>query len=490
MLFTMAISLYTSRLVLDALGVSDYGIYNVIAGIIVFISMINNSMAAATQRFITFELGKKDYKKVSDTFSMSMTAHIAISVVILLLGETIGLYYIKHYLNVPIERIDAAMWVYQIALISVVVTILRIPYSASVIAYEKMSFFAIISIIDSLMKLAVVLLLYVSSFDKLIFYSFLIFCITLFNNIVYHIYCNRKFKTCHYYWFIDKAYFKKMSGFFGWNFVGVIATLGTRQAGNLIINFFCGPIANAAYGVAAQVNGAVGGLANNFQMAYTPQIVKLYSQEKRSELFVLMNRSALLSFYLLFIVSMPIILHIDLVLGIWLKEVPPYAGIFCIWFIIYALIDSVQAPLWKVIGATGNIRNYEIWLNIVLILNIPLSYYCLKSGMPPYTVVMISSILNFLTAVLRTIHVKIQVNFPVIQYLQQVIFHVILVILLYMIFHFVTNHIIAIDNLYKFILFFIISAFYTIFIIYMFGINRTDKQIIINLLKSKICHYK
>ena len=485
----MMVSLYTSRVVLDILGVNDYGIYNVIGGIVVLVSMINHSMAAATQRFITYALGKHDLKKVSDTFSMSMTAHICICFLIVVMGESVGLYYVANYLNVAPERHEAALWVYQISLATIVLNIIRIPYNASVVAYEKMSFFAIVSIIETILKLLVVYLLVIGSIDKLILYSILILISTIICNFIYKVYCHRHFSTCRYYWIMDSSYFKKLLGFFGWNLMGTIATTGTRQMGNVIVNYYCGPIANAAYGVASQVNVAIGGLANNFQTAFTPQIVKLYSQGKMKELYILMNRSALLSYYLLFLVAMPIFLYIDFVLGIWLKEVPQYASIFCRWLIIYAFIDSLQSPLWKAITATGNIRIYEIWLNLVLILNIPFSYYCLKEGMLPYVVVMISTLLNLLSAVIRTIHVKFQIQFPVGEYIREVLFHASLVTIGYIIFGIGVKRCIKIEGLFDFVVFFVASVFIIGILIYLFGINRNDRVTILNVIKAQYNHY-
>lgn len=486
MIFSMLVTLYTSRVILDVLGASDYGIYNVIGGIVVLISLINNSMTSATQRFITYELGKQDLKKVSDTFSMSMTAHFAICILVLLLGETIGLYYVANYLNVPADRHTAAMWVYQFSLLAIVFNILRIPYNASVIAYEKMDFYAVISIIEVVMKLLIVYLLLLCSKDKLIFYAILVLASTALFTFLYKLYCQKKFSTCRYYWVIDQEYLKKLFGFFGWNFVGTVATAGTHQVGNIILNAFCGTVINAAYGIANQVNVALNSLSSNFQVAYTPQIVKLYSQERRGDLFTLMNRSALLSYYLLFIVAIPIFLHIDLVLGIWLKEVPTYAGVFCQWLIIYNLIDSVQAPLWKVITATGNIKKYEIWLTSILLLNIPFTYIALKQGYPPYSVVIISAALNLLTAIIRTVHVKYQVSFPVLVYLKDVVLRVLVVSLLYLAICKTIMSWMTINTFLSFLFFFCLTCIICILLVYAVGICKKDRAIVTKMVLEKL----
>lgn len=484
MIFTMVVALYTSRIVLDVLGVDDYGVYNVIGGLVVLISLINNSMSAATQRFITFELGRSDHKKVSDTFNMSMTIHLLVCVLVLFLGETIGLYYVQNYLNVAPERHTAALWVYQLSLATVIANIIRVPYNASIIAYEKMNFFAIISILEVMLQLLMVLTLSILHFDKLILYGFLILLITVLCTIIYKVYCQKKIDTCNYHYVMDIAYFKELLGYTGWNFVGAIATAGSIQVGNMLVNFFCGPAVNAAYGVATRVNGAIAGFTNNFQVAYTPQIVKLYAQNEKNSLFLLMNRSALLSYYLLFIIAIPVCLQIDYILRVWLIEVPKYSGFFVIFLVCYNLVDSLQAPLWKAINATGNIKYYEIWLNIILILNVPVTYLLLKYGYPPYSVVITSLSLNLLTAVIRTIHVKIQIGFPVRTYLTNVVFKSMLVSLLYIFPAYCFKLTFLIDNFFAFALFYGVSALYIALIIYYIGIGKYERKFIVELIKN------
>lgn len=483
MIVTMGVSLYTSRVILDVLGICDYGIYSVIAGIVLLISLLNNSMSGATQRFITFELGKGDSRSVSNIFSMSLTAHFCISLLVLLLGETIGLYYVYNYLNVPVDRHHAALWVYQLSLLTIVVNIIRNPYNASVIAYEKMDFFAVVSILEALLKLILVLLLSYFQYDKLIVYAILILANTAFVNLIYKLYCQKKFNTCNYYWFFERKVFNKLLSFFGWNIMGIAASAGTHQVCNIILNAFCGPVINAAYGVASQVSGSINSVAVNFETAYTPQIVKLYSQNKMSELFQLVRRSSLISYYLLFILAMPIFFNIDFILGIWLKEVPPFAAIFSKWLIAYFLIDAMQAPLWILINATGNIKTYEIWLSLILVFNMPLSYYCLNNGISPTSVVIISAILNFITAIVRTIHVKLQLNFPVLLYLTNVILRLLIVTVVYSLFYSFIEKPQSLPILFIHIF---LSVIFCMFIIFTFGINKGDRKLLLGFIGEKV----
>lgn len=287
MLFTLGVSLYTSRVVLDVLGVDEYGIYSIIAGFVVLLSVVCSSMRNASQRFITFELGRSDSAQVSKAFSMSMIAHFVIGIGIIILGETVGLWYVKTQLNIPEGRETAAMIVYQISLLTTFITLMRSPYDASVIAHEKMTYFAVISIVEVILKLVIVYLLVFASFDKLIVYALLVFLINVIVFLCYNLYCRHKLDTCSFHFVIDRSYFKTLFSFLGWNLLGASASLGTQQAGNLIINKFLGVAINAAYGVASQVNGAINSFVSSFQVAFTPQIVKLYSQDRHEEFYKL-----------------------------------------------------------------------------------------------------------------------------------------------------------------------------------------------------------
>ena len=483
MLFTMGVTLYTSRVVLDVLGVEDYGIYSIIGGFVVLLAIVSSSMRNATQRFITFELGKGDSTKVNDAFSMSMIAHAIISLAIILLGETIGLWYVKTQLNIPVGRESATMIVYQISLLTTILTLMRSPYDASVIAYEKMSFFAVISIVDVLLKLLIVYLLSAAPFDKLIVYSCLILCTNIIVFICYYFYCQRRFDTCNLRFVIDRDYFKKLFGFLGWSLLGASASLGTQQAGNLIINKFLGVAINAAYGVANQVNSAINSFVSSFQVAFTPQIVKLYSQNRLKEFYDLCNSSAVLSYYILFIISFPIVVDIDYVLSIWLVETPQYAGVFCSLLIIYSLIDAIQAPFWIGINATGNIKIYEIWLSIMLFLNIPLSILVLKLKWSPYWVLGVRVILNLITAIIRCFHVKIQLHFPLKEYLIRVVLRALCVSFSVILVWYLIPHRWINQSIWSFLLFYILCVVVISAIIFTIGIGSRERNILLAFVK-------
>lgn len=482
-LFTLLVSLYTARVVLDVLGVDDYGLYNVIGGIVVLISLINNSMISATQRFLTFELGKSDDIQVSRTFSMSMTIHLIIGIIIIILGETIGIWYVNNYLVVPFGRENAAFWIYQFSLASILFNVIRSPYQASIISYEKMSYFAVISIVEVFLKLGIVFILPLSKFDKLIFYSSLVFITTVMMTFTDRLYCKQRFSTCKYFLYFDRIYFKQLTRYLGWNLLGACSTMGTQQAGNMIINRFVGVAVNAAYGTANQISAAVTSFVTSFQMAFTPQIVKLYAQGNKELMFKLMNRTALLSYYLLFVLVVPILFNIDFILSLWLKVVPPFTGDFCFWIFLGCFIDALQAPLWIAIGATGRNKEYQIWQSVLFLLNIPFAYVVLKHGIEPYWVLIVRFIIISFAAVLRIIHVRIQIKMPLFRYFREVICRIAIVSLICFVINKLVLNIYHIDNFLSFLIYYSFSALFTLAIIFAVGIDKTDRHYLFRILK-------
>ncbi len=486
MFFVMGVSIYTSRVVLDVLGVDDYGLYSVIAGIVILLSILNNSMISATQRFLTFELGKSDYAQVSRTFSMSMTAHIGIALLLLVIGETLGVWYLHNFLSIPAGREGAANWIYHLSMAILFVTIIRSPYNASIISYERMSFFAIASILETSLKLGIVYLLAVSQYDKLISYVALLFVVEILMTVMYWRYCKIKFNTCNYTFFIDRPYFRKLLGFLGWNLLGGVATLGTQQAGNLILNAFYGVAVNAAFGLSYQVSNALNQFVTNFQTAFRPQIIKLYSCQKMDEFYSLINRSALMSYYLLFIVSFPLFIYIHQVLGFWLKEVPDYSAGLCQILILTGLMDSLQAPLWIGISATGNIKNYQLVTSFLFIMNIPLSYVLMKYGYSPYWVLIIRLIIGIVMSVYRMFLCKRLFGFSISRYTKEVLFRISASTISIYLLWILLREWIRFSDLWGFIPLYFCIAIVSSFIIFFWGINRNDRLFLLSIAKSKL----
>ena len=429
MLVTMAVSLYTSRIILHVLGVDDYGIYTIVAGVLILFSFINGAMASATQRFLNFELGRNEFERVKHFFSMSLNIYFCLVVIVLLLSETIGLWFLNTQMNIPSERMDAANWAYQCSVLSICVSFIQIPYSASVIASEKMSFFAYIAIIEVMLKLCVAFLLVYIEFDKLKLYSVLLCCIAILVFMCYRLYCSTTIFFCHYKCLWDRKVFSELLSFSGWMLLGAAVGVGATQGTNIFLNIFYGVAVNAAVGVSNQVNAAVNLFVSNFQTAFMPQIVKLYAIGDTCQLEGLINRSSRFSILLLFALACPLMLNIDFVLNLWLKNVPEHTSTFCIMILTYSLIEAMSKPVGLAIHATGKIKYYNIFMSIALSMNILFSFIFLKLGFFPEIVTVISIFVCVLCLIIRLCIAQHYCILNIQEYVWNVVLRVVAVVL-------------------------------------------------------------
>jgi len=471
MVLIMGVTLYTSRVVLNTLGVKDFGIYNVVGGVVVLFAFLNNAMSIATQRFISFELGKNDLIETKRVFSMSMTIHLCIIVLVIILAETVGIWFLNTQMNFPIERMKVVNWVYQFSLITTCIGIIRVPYNASIIAHEKMSFYAYIGMAEAIFKLLIVFLLIYVGFDKLKTYSILTCVVTFCIFLSYKYYCNKKIGTSFYHFFWDQNLFKRLLSFSGWSLMGGVVTVGANQGGNILLNIFNGVAVNAAMGISNQVNAAIYGFVSNFQGAFNPQIVKLYAVKREEELERLICRAAKFSFLLLFLLAFPIILNIDFVLYIWLKKNVHYASTFCILIILFSFIEALAAPLWTAIQATGDIKKYQLVLAPVIGLNVLLSYIFLKMKYSPEIVLEVKVLVNILCLVIRLYFVRNIIKLTTFyrEVLLRVVAVFILTLPLFIFFHHYNEGWIKLATS---TVFFYVSM---LFIIYYIGLNRIEK---------------
>ncbi len=437
MLLLMVVSLYTSRIVLNTLGVEDYGIYSIVGGVVILLSFFNNAMSIATQRFLTFELGRNNLFLLKRTFSMSINVHLGIALLILLLSETIGLWFLNTQLNIPQERMQAANWVYQFSILTFLLNIIGVPYHSTIIAYEKMSFYAYFSIIEAFLKLGIVFMIQESAFDKLISYGFLLFLVSVLIFVVYKIYCNRFFETSHYILFWDSKLFKTLISFSGWSLFGSIANVGSKQGTNILLNIFFGVTVNAAMGIANQVNNALNGFVQNFQTAFRPQIIKSFAARDSKYLMQLIFQTSKYSFFLLYFITLPILLNTELVLQLWLKTVPDYAIGLVRLILIYSLLETISGPLWMTIQATGKIRNYQIIISAIIISNLWITYLFLKWGYSPYSVLWIRVLLNLLSFVFRIVYLKKHIDLSIIDFSKKVPLKILSVVVVSLILPFV-----------------------------------------------------
>ena len=420
MLFTMAVSLFTSRVVLQTLGVEDYGIQNVVGGVITMFTFINGGMVSSTQRYLNFEIAKGNAERLRSVFNTALQIHALIAMVIIILGETVGLWFLLEKLVIPEERMTAAMWVYQCSIIACAVNILSVPYNADIIAHEKMSAFAYISILDVTLKLVIVYLLVVSPIDKLIAYAILTLLVQLLIRYVYTRYCNKHFQESFIEWRFNKPLFKEMLSFAGWSFWGNLAAILYSQGLNMMLNIFFGPVVNAARGIAVQVQSAVHQFVSGFQMALNPQITKNYASGDLEQMHSLMFRSARFSFLLLFFISLPVLMESEFLLTIWLKTVPENAVIFTQLMICISLIFTTANPCAIANQATGKVKVYQVVEGSILLTILPISYMVLKQDFPAYSVFIVHLCVEFMAQFTRMYMLRKLINLPLRQYFRNI----------------------------------------------------------------------
>ena len=417
MLFVMAVSLYTVRAILDILGVVDYGIYNVVGGLVTMFAFMNRTLSTSSQRYFSVTLAKDDLVYLKKVFSLNLTVFLILGAIVFLLLETVGLWFVNNKMTIPPERMAATNVVYQLSIVSMLLQIVVIPYMALVIAHEKMNIFAIIGVVEAVGRLAIVFLLAAIAFDKLIVYGLLILLLSVFTSAWYIIYCLRHYPESHYHWYWNKGEAMELLGFSGWHFLGTFSTTCRSQGINILINLFFTPAVNAARGVAFQVYNAVHQLVTNFFTAVKPQIYKSYASGQTDDMFKLVMRSSLLSMYLISLLIFPLVASTEFILGLWLKEVPQYTIVFVQLVLLNGLVDSVDAPLSATALATGKIRKYEIAVSSVILANIPISYVALKLGCNPEVTMLISIILSCIDVFVRTYMLKGMMNFPMKKYM-------------------------------------------------------------------------
>lgn len=401
MIFLLLTGFYTSRVVLDSLGENDYGIYGVVAGVVAMFTIISGALNSAVSRFITFEMGKGEGASLNKVYSTSVLIQAVLSLIVICICEPAGIWFIKNQMTISPDRIPAALWVLQFSLISFVVNLMSVPQMASITAHEKMSAYAYIGILDGLLRLGAALLIIHSPIDRLVWYSALMAAAVLAVRVAYLIYCRVHFPECRFRPVFEKGLVKEMFSFAGWNFIGVTSGVLRDQGGNILVNLFFTTAMNAARGVAVQLGGAVQGFVTNFMTAVNPQITKSYASGEREYMLSLVMRSSKMSFFLLFIIALPMLFNTEYLLEIWLKDVPSRSASFVRLFLIFALSESLSNPLITAQLATGNIRNYQIIVGGLQLLNLPVSYIFLRYGAPAEATVAVSIAISQICMIAR-----------------------------------------------------------------------------------------
>lgn len=430
MLLLMLISLYTSRVILNALGVEDYGIYNVVGGVVTMFSVLSGSLNAAISRFITFELGTGNIERLKKVFSSSVTIQAIIAVIIVVLAETVGLWFLNEKMIIPDNRMVAANWCYQFSIITFTINLLAVPFTASIIAHEKMSAFAYISILEALGKLVIAWCIVVNPIDRLVFFALMVAIVACSISLLYAWYCIRHFKECVYHFYYDHDLLKQMFNFAGWNFIGASSAILRDQGGNIILNLFFGPAVNAARAIAVKVSTVLTSFVQNFMVALNPQITKSYANGDHEYMFKLMFQGARLSYYILLFLCIPILLNTNYILVLWLKLVPEHTVLFVRLIIIFIMSESISGPLITAMLATGKIKTYQIVVGGLQMMNLPIAYFCLYFGAMPESIVLVAIVVSQCCLAARLFMLRRMIGLQVGVYLRKVYFNVLLVTLM------------------------------------------------------------
>ena len=489
MLFMMVIGLYTSRVILDKLGEVDFGIYNVVGGFVTMFTIISGAMTTATQRFLSFEIGKGKDGNVKGIFSTMIYIHLFLALIILLLGEVVGVWFLNTHMNFPAGRYEAANWVFQLSLLVFILNVINVPYNGALIAYEKMSAFAYFSIFDAIFKLAICYLITLTPFDKLVVYAVLMAVIQIALLAMYFFYCRAKFKDCRFSGNYNKEYGKNVGSFVSWNLIGSLSGIAKEQGVNVVLNIFFGPAVNAARGVAYQVLSKLNGFVTNFQMAMNPQIIKNYASSELDNMYKLVFRGAKFSYLLLLTLSLPIVIEAPLILNLWLKEVPNYTVIFLQIAIFTALINTLSNPLIVTMHATGKVRDYQIVVGGLSLLTLPLVWVALKMGAAPYMAMVIAFAVEFVCHFARLYMLVRSINFPMVTFIKDVTLRVLVItvfsfalpVLAYQSIHITVVRFFAVC---------ILSFLSTIGLGYLLGFNKTDREHlrtkVVSIVRNKI----
>lgn len=484
MILNMLVSLYTSRVVLNTLGIEDFGTYNIVGGVVTMFGFFNSSMASATQRFLAFEIGRDDKLQLRKVFSMSLNIHIVIAVLGLILAETIGLWFLNTKLTIPLERMEAARWIYQFSIFAFLIGVVSVPFNAVIIAHERMNIFAWVSIIEVCLKLIIVFMLLWLDFDKLKLYAVLIFLVSVIIFTIYFCYCRRNFNESKYIFNRESILFNRIFSHSGWMLFGTSTNMLSTQGVNILINIFFGVTVNAARGIAYQIQGVVSSFVNNFMLAVQPQIIKNYAQRNFKEMYKLVFLSSKYSFFMMFFLSLPMLLLTETIIQWWLKIVPDHVIVFTRLTIIDLFFITQNPSIASVSQASGKIKYYQLVIAIGFFLVFALTYLFFKLGFPSHYAFIIMIGISMLGLFARLLVLKIQLSFPIREYVKKVLIRIIMVISLSVPIPLFVLY--TVDNItLQFISVCIVSVLSTITAVWFAGLENNERD----YFKSRISIY-
>lgn len=484
MAFLMLISLYTSRVVLKNLGVEDYGVYNVVGGFVAVFTLFSNSLSTAISRFITIALGEQNTARLKNIFSCALSIQMFLGLSVLFIGEILGCWYINTKLVISPDRLFAAMWVYQFSLFTFSIGLLGIPYNALIIAHERMSAFAYISLFEGIAKLTIAFAIAMLSYDKLITYGFLLSLMSILIQLIYMFYCMNNFVECQFQFQLNKEILKELFFFSSWNFLGSASTILRDQGGNIILNLFCGPVVNAARGITNQVCGAVNIFSINFMTALNPQITKSYAASETEETIKLINLGSRFSFLLLTSLSVPIIFNISDILRYWLHTVPDHTSSFVILSLVFVLSESLTRTIVTASLATGKIRDFQLYIGVLQLFNLPIAYIFLRLGAQPEVTYVISIVISQLCVFLRVYLIRKYLNYSFHIFFKEVYYKCLLVFGLSCILPYMLTYLPYNTSFMILILKCSVIFVSSLIILFYIGLKKSEQSLIINKIKG------
>lgn len=488
MMVMMGISLYTSRVILNTLGVEDYGIYNVVGGFVAMFTLVTGALSNAISRFLTFELGRNDKERLKKVFSNALLIQVLLASIVIILSEMVGLWFLNTQMRIPDGRLTAANWVLQCSILTFVVNLINIPYHASIIAHEKMTAFAYISILESLLKLGVVLSLYYFLSDKLITYSLLLLGVAVVIRLINGLYCKRRFEECRFVLKVDTGLIRELTALASWNFLGSGAFVLSIHGVNILINIFFGVVFNAARGIATQVDGAINQFVSSFTTAMNPQITKLYAADNLPDMFKLVFRGTKFAYFLMFVVACPVIVETPIILRLWLSVVPDYTVLFVRLTLIQSLVTTLSTSLFIVAMATGDIKRYQILVGSLGLSTFFIVYLFYRLGYPVQSAYYVSIFIQLLILVARLVVLHGLVGLDILVFLKVVLGRVLMVTLCTSIVLYLVVNYIDIQT-FPFVINVFLCLLITILFVFLLGLEKSERKLIVNYFHNIRCRF-
>lgn len=485
MLYSLVISLFTARVVLNALGAVDYGIYNVVGSVVSMFVFLRTAMGNSTHRYVAFALGKGDQQQLNKVFSTSIIIHFAIGIAIIVLAETVGLWFLYNKMVIPEERMVAAQWCYHFSVITCFLSVICVPYDAEIIAHEKMGVFAFVQMFNSTMNLVIAYLLVITNSDRLILYGLLLLSIQVLNRVFYGFYCSRKFEECHFTWMKDMSLIKEMTSFAGWSLIGNMIWVAYTQGTNILLNMFFGPVVNAARGIAVQVQSVIKGFVTNFQMAVNPQITKTYAAGELKQMHSLIFSSTKLSFFLLFMFFLPLFIEAEWILEIWLKNVPDHSVAYLRLSLLIMLFSPLVNPIETSNNATGDIKKFQIVVGCFNIFIVILSYVALKLGFPPESVFVVQLAISSIVLFVKLLLVRKKINLSIREYVVKVLLRLALVALISSVVPLSLFYLLG-QTVMNNLLIIVVSVLCVVISAYYVGLSNHERTIITEKIRERI----